>query len=279
MTEIAHRIRSFLLRSTPETAGDTQIKNIQSNSGNDNFLHLMRFLDKIKSILSLNKNTDQSRNKEINRVLDQITLKLNEQIKANIKRNTDLINNDKVGMLNKKGVAFPQNSTVRSDEANVKKRSDLNLIRTPINNTNAKASGNAEITQLTQRAEKVKSKIKPDPLGKVFDGEKNSDAASNGINKAIKTKSDLMPQQGPSNGAFGKDLSIESNLAKESIVSGSKLDTHITASQGNSTRAPIANNQNSNALLNSLNMLSKSWGEKLIEKIEKSIVDGIEKIE
>ena len=26
-------------------------------------------------------------------------------------------------------------------------------------------------------------------------------------------------------------------------------------------------------------MLSKSWGEKLIEKIEKSIVDGIEKIE
>ena len=40
-----------------------------------------------------------------------------------------------------------------------------------------------------------------------------------------------MPQQGPSNGALGKDLSIESNLAKESIVSGSKLDTHITGSQ------------------------------------------------
>ena len=36
-----------------------------------------------------------------------------------------------------------------------------------------------------------------------------------------------MPQQGPSNGAFGKDLSIESNLAKESIGSGSKLDTHV----------------------------------------------------
>ena len=157
--DIAHKIRSFFATfNSIETAGDTQIKNIQSNSGNDNFLHLMRFLDKIKSILSLNKNTDQSRNKEINRVLDQITLKLNEQIKANIKRNTDLINNDKVGMLNKKGVAVPQNSTVRSDEANVKKRSDLNLVRIPINNTNAKAPDNAEMTQVTQIADKVQIK-------------------------------------------------------------------------------------------------------------------------
>ena len=162
----------------------------------------MRFLDKIKSILSLNKNTDQSRNQEINRVLDQITPKLNEQIKAHIKRNTGLITNDKNGMLNKKGVTVAQNSTVRPDEVNVIKRSDLNLAQTPINNTNAKAPDNAEMTQVTQRADKVKSKIKPKPLGKIFDSEKNSDAASNGINKTIKTKSDLMPQQGSSTDLF-----------------------------------------------------------------------------
>jgi flagellar hook-length control protein FliK len=182
-------------------------------------------------------------------------------------------------MLNKKGVTVTQNSTVRPDEINVIKRSDLNLARTPINDTNGQALDNAEMTQVTQRADKVKSKIKPKPLGKIFDSEKNSDAASNEINKTNKTKSDLMPQQGHSNGAFGKDLSIESNLAKESVGSASKLDANITSSQGNSIRAPISNNQTSNGLLNDLNMLSKSWGEKLIEKIEKSIVDGIEKIE
>ena len=280
LSDIALKLKSFFgTFNSLENAGDTQTKNIQSNSGNDNFLHLMRFLDKIKSILSLNKNTHQSRNQEINRVLDQITPKLNEQIKAHIKRNTGLTIDDKVGMLNKKGVTVTQNSTVRPDETNVIKQSDLNLARTPINNTNAKAPDNAEMTQVTQRADKVRSKIKNRPSGKIFDIEKNSDSAGNGINKTIKIKSDMMPHQGSSNDAFGKDLSIESNLAKESIGSGSKLDTHITGSQGNSTRAPISNNQTSNGLLNDLNMLSKSWGEKLIEKIEKSIVDGIEKIE
>ena len=267
LSDIALKLKSFFgTFNSVENAGDTQTKNIQRNNGNDNFLHLMRFLDKIKSILSLNKNTDQSRNQEINRVLDQITPKLNEQIKAHIKRNTGLTIDDKIGMLNKSGVTVTQNSTVRPDETNV-------------NNTNAKASDKAEMTQVTQRADKVRSKIKNKPPGKIFDSEKNSATDGNGINKTIKTKSDLMPQQGSSNGAFGKDLSIESNLAKESIGSGSKLDTHITGSQGNSKRAPISNNQTSNGLLNDLNMLSKSWGEKLIEKIEKSIVDGTEKIE
>ena len=204
---------------------------------------------------------------------------MNEQIKAHIKRNTGLITSDKNGMLNEKGVTVAQNSTVRPGEVNVTKQSDLNLAQTPMNNTNAKAPDSAEMTQVTQRADQVKSKIKPKPLGKIFDSEKNSDAASNGITKTIKTKSDLMPQQGSSTTSFGKDLSIESNLAKEIIGSGSKLDTHITGSQGNSTRAPISNNQTNNGLLNDLNMLSKSWGEKLIEKVEKSIVDGIEKIE
>ena len=267
LSDIALKLKSFFgTFNSVENAGDTQTKNIQRNNGNDNFLHLMRFLDKIKSILSLNKNTDQSRNQEINRVLDQITPKLNEQIKAHIKRNTGLTIDDKIGMLNKRGVTVTQNSTVRRDETNV-------------NNTNAKAPDKTEMTQVTQRADKVRSKIKDTPPGKIFDSEKNSDTDGNEINKTIKTKSDLMPQQGSSNGAFGKDLSIESNLAKESIGSGSKLDTHITDSQGNSTRAPISNNQTSNGLLNDLNMLSKSWGEKLIEKIEKSIVDGTEKIE
>ena len=87
LTDIAFRLRSFFdTLNSVETTESTQITNIQSNGGNENFLQLMRFLDKMKSILNLNANTNQSRNQEINRVLDQITPKLNEQIKAHVKK-------------------------------------------------------------------------------------------------------------------------------------------------------------------------------------------------
>ena len=53
LSDIALKLKSFFgTFNSLENAGDTQTKKIQSNSGNDNFLHLMRFLDKIKSILS-----------------------------------------------------------------------------------------------------------------------------------------------------------------------------------------------------------------------------------
>ena len=46
-----------------------------------------------------------------------------------------------------------------------------------------------------------------------------------------------------------------------------------------SQRPLSSNNDTNNRLLDNLNMLSKTWGDKLIEKIEKSIADGIEKLE
>ncbi len=280
LTDIALRLRSFFdTFNSVETVGGTQTSDIQSNGGNDNFLQLMRFLDKIKSILNLNANTNQSRDQEINRVLDQITPKLNEQIKAHIKKNAGLINNDKIALLNKKGAPVAQNSQVRPNEVNVRNTSDFNFTGTSISNSNANAPDNAEMIQATLRTDKIKSKIKSKPANRVFDGEKNLAAASSKINKMDETKSEFMPQQGSSNSAFGKDLAAESNLAKQSISYNSKADTHNTASQGNLTKTPISNDQTSNGLLNNLNMLSKSWGEKLIEKIEKSIIDGIEKIE
>ncbi len=280
LTDIALRLRSFFdTFNSVETSGGSQTLDIQSNGGNDNFLQLMRFLDKIKSILNLNGNTNPSRNQEINRVLDQITPKLNEQIKTHIKKNAGLTNNDNIAMLNKKGARVVQNSPVRPNEVNVRKSSNLNFTGTSTSNSNANAPDNAEMIQVTLRADKIKSKIKSKPASKVFDGEKNSAAASSEINKMAETKSDLMPQQGSSNGAFGKDLAAESNLAKQSIGYNGKVDTNNTTSQGNLIKTPISNNHTNNGLLSDLNMLSKSWGEKLIEKIEKSIVDGIEKIE
>ena len=45
------------------------------------------------------------------------------------------------------------------------------------------------------------------------------------------------------------------------------------------SKTSLFNQENNDKLLQNLNMLSKSWGNKLIEKIEKSIVDGVEEIE
>ncbi len=280
LTDIAARLRSFFDKfNSVETAEGIQTRNIHSNDGNDNFLQLMRFLDKIKSILNLNSNTDQYRKQEINRVLDQITPKLNEQIKAHIKRNSGFTNRDKIDMLNKQSATVAQNEQVSADPVNLRKLSSLNFAGPSIRNPTANAPDNAEIIPVALKADKVKSKIKPKPLGKVFDNEKISDVVGNRINKMIETKSDIMPQQISSKDTFSKDLAAESDSAKQSIGSNSKVNTHNTSSQGNLTRAPISNNQTGNGLLNDLNMLSKNWGEKLIEKIEKSLVDGIEKIE
>tara|TARA_B100000963_G_scaffold337889_1_gene334256 strand:+ start:369 stop:1778 length:1410 start_codon:yes stop_codon:yes gene_type:complete len=277
LTEIASRLRSFF---DTFNKGGTQTTNTQGSGGNDNFLQLMRFLDKIKSILKLNANSDGSQSQEINRVLDQIIPKLNKEIKGHITRNAGLTNNNnKIAMLNKQDATDTQNSAERSNEVNVRRSSDFNITGTSITNSNAKALQNAQMTQATLTADKIKSKIKPNPLGKFFDGEKKSDAASNGLNKIIETKSELMPTQESSNGALGKDLANESKLAKQNVASNIKMDTNSSASEGNLLRAPISKNESSNRLLNDLNMLSKSWGEKLIEKIEKSIMDGIEKIE
>lgn len=280
LTDIAFRLRGFFDTFNPvETAGGTQTTNIKTNAGNDNFLQLMRFLDKIKNILNLNANTDQSRNQEINGVLDKITPRLNEQIKAYSKRNVDLTNGVKIATLNKKSETVSQNSIVRPNEANAMKSSNLNFTEISTNNTNSKAPDSAEVIQSTLRDDKIKSKVKHKLLDKVIDNEKSSDAGSNGINKMWETKSELMPEQASSNSGFGKNLFTENNSVKQGIASNAKVETNNSLNQENIPKAPLSKNQTSNGLSDNLNMLSKSWGDKLIEKIEKSRVDGIEKLE
>ncbi|GIR95915.1 MAG: hypothetical protein CM15mP98_08850 [Paracoccaceae bacterium] len=62
----------------------------------------MRFLDKLKEILSINTNT-KTREREINRVLDQITTKLNDHIKAHSRSNAVLTKENKHTTLEAKG--------------------------------------------------------------------------------------------------------------------------------------------------------------------------------
>ena len=177
--------------------------------------------------------------------------------------------------MNKKGTTVDQDPTVRPNEVNGRKSSDSNFQGISIKNSTEKAPYNAEMVKVASRTDKIKSK----PLGRVLDSDKNSGSTSIGINKINETKSALIPQEGSSSGTFGKDLVSESNLVKQGIAYNGKVEIQNSPHQENTERAPSSKNQVSNRVLDNLNMLSKSWGEKLIEKIQKSIVDGIEKIE
>ena len=81
----------------------TALQIIRSGVENNDFLHLMRFLDKMKEILSINTNTKKLREKEINRVLDQITTKLNDHIKTHSRSNAVLTKENKHTTLEAKG--------------------------------------------------------------------------------------------------------------------------------------------------------------------------------
>ena len=76
------------------------------------------------------------------------------------------------------------------------------------------------------------------------------------------------------NGAQLKELNFEPSSVRQPITLTNKLvlPSNLTQKYQKLGFRP----RNTNKLLQTLNMLSKTWGNNLIEKIEKSIVDGIE---
>ena len=81
------------------------------------------------------------------------------------------------------------------------------------------------------------------------------------------------------NGAQLKELNFEPSSVRHPITLTNKLDTLPNLDSANVQKPLTFGQENNDKLLHTLNMLSKTWGNKLIEKIEKSIVDGIEKLE
>ena len=280
IADITEKLKNFFsMFETVETANDNRITNTRSGVENNDFLHLMRFLDKLKEILSINTNTKKPREKEINRVLDQITTKLNDHIKAHSRSNAVLTKENKHTTLEAKGGSENKIVMDGSVETKLLKSNALNKNEVLQSNTNPKAIANSELMPLKLRDGSNKSKIKIKPLSKVLDGSKNIDGTSNALSKVIENKSEVLSQQSINNSLSGKDLIAENNLLKQNIHSTAKLDMNNAPILEKSQRPLSSNNDTNNRLLDNLNMLSKTWGNKLIEKIEKSIADGIEKLE
>ena len=280
IADITEKLKNFFrMFESVEAANDSRNTNTRSGPENNDFLHLMRFLDKLKEILSINTNTKKPRDSEINRVLDQITTKLNNHIKAHSRSNTITTKKNKPTTLEAKGGSGNKIVMDESVETKLLKSKTLNKNEVLQSKTNPKALANSELTPLKLRDGNNKSKIKAEPLSKVLDVSKNIDGTGNALSKIIENKSEVLSQQSISNSFSGKDLIAENNLLKQNIHSDAKLDMNNAPILEKSQRPLSSNNDTKNRLLDNLNMLSKTWGNKLIEKIEKSIADGIEKLE
>ena len=81
------------------------------------------------------------------------------------------------------------------------------------------------------------------------------------------------------NSTLVKDLNSESNLVRSPVALTNKLENNPHFETSNIQKPLQSNQGNNERLLQTLNMLTKSWGNNLIEKIEKSIEGGIEQLE
>ena len=162
---------------------------------------------------------------------------------------------------------------------NLTKSNTSNQSEVLTNSTNTKKSANLKLIQTKLRDDNTKNKIKSKPLSKSINLEKDVDSNSNVINKMVGNKSEVLAQQTPNTSLSGKDIIAENNLLKQNINSNVKLDINNANVQQKNEWALSFNNETNNRLLDNLNMLSKTWGNELIEKIEMSMVDGIEKLE
>ena len=213
IADITEQLKNFFsIFETVETANDNRSTNTRSGVESNDFLYLMRFLDKLKEILSINTNTKKPGEKEINRVLDQITTKLNDHIKAHSRSNAVLTKENKHATLEAKGGSGNKIVMDGSVETKLLNSNTLNKNEVLQSNTNPKAIANSELMPLKLHEGSNKSKIKTKPLSKVLDGPKNIDGTSNALNKVIENKNEVLSQQSINNSLSGKDLIAENNL-------------------------------------------------------------------
>ena len=246
--------------------GNTGVANVESeqlnNSVNGSFVHIMEFLEELESLITLTQNGKDIKQK-LETILDQVRAKLNEQVKAFIEKKI-------------KANYITKNDT--KNKQSLHKEGNKSLFETNPNGTEFEKS-NLDLKKNGTKAErKKKHSSKNLALNISQSSDKKSDVSKALGEKVSQLKTDTLTQTSTNIG-LSKDLNLESNLLRQPLTLTNKLDTVSNFVQSNMQKPSLFNQENSDKLLQNLNMLSKSWGTDLIEKIEKSIVDGVEKIE
>ena len=241
-----------------------------------NFLNLMKFLDDIKEMMAYKQDSTKSREKAIDIILDKIRTNLNSKIKNFYKSYSNVLENKNEVLLNNQ---TEQDSHTQKNSSNISNSNKLTNIlgtNTLSNGVGVKLSTQDIDNQTGANKKKLKTKSNSDLSGSTKSEFKST---SHLDTKAFEGKIDFTNlQTKPINLNF-KDSIADKSLLTQSTSHIIKSDVDQNSYEGNNQRPANLSKEPSHRLLDNLNMLSKNWGEKLIDKIEKSIVDGMEKLE
>ena len=248
-----------------------------NNSGNENFVHIMKFLQELEKLINSNQ-SGKDIHQKLETILDQVRTKLNEQVKKSIETKNkaqDAAKNDTKLVLQEQ-----KNNTVSNKQV-LQKGTNLSVVGTNPNEaieTELKKSELAFAKTAVEFKTRKKLSSKPDSLNTSQGSEKKPELSKNTVNKDSEFKTDFLTQT-LTKLNHPKDFNPESNLSRQPLAFTNKLDTASNVVSTNHQSPSLFNQESNDKLLQNLNMLSKSWGNRLIEKIEKSIIDGVEEIE
>ena len=275
IADIKNRLKELFEKIKLGNTGMASVESEQiNNSANGSFVHIMKFLEELESLITLNQNGKDIKQK-IETILDQVRTRLNEQVKAFIEKK---IKAKYITKSDTKVVPQDQKNNLGNNKQSLNKEGNQSLFETNPNGTDLKKS-NLDLKKNATKVEpKKKLSSKNLSLNTSQSSEKKLDISKDLKEKVSQLKTDMLTQTSTNNGV-SKDLNLESNLLRQPLTLTNKLDTVSNFVQSKMQKPSLFNQENNDKLLQNLNMLSKSWGTKLIEKIEKSIVDGVEKIE
>ena len=279
LDEIKKNLKDFFRKLEFNVEAQQNLDPEQASSfGNENFLHLMKFLEELKSFI-INQAQNKNISQEIDLVLDKVRAKLNEQIKTTLTINNSqkdseknvikIKNHDQIDTLVRGDQSSYEKDISSMTEKNSKEMRGIQARKIDF--------GHLENNELKADAEK-KISTKHKSLN-ISQHQENRISQIQGIGNSNVEKSIDLLNQNLINGAQLKELNFEPSSVRHSISLTNKLDTAPNLDSANVQKPLAFGQENNDKLLHTLNMLSKTWGNKLIEKIEKSIVDGIEKLE
>ena len=279
LEEIKNRLKKLFEQINIDGGSLAGINSEELNSlGNENFMHIMTFLAELESLIKL-ENNGKDINSLLDPILNRIRIKLNEQVKATIDRKA--ISQDR-SKIDSKLIPQDQKVGVVKKEAALHNKDNSGSIETnpsEVDRRKLKSSNLDTLKKSNVRVEINKTlSSKPDHLNISQRAEKKSNQSVDNGKKVSELKMDTLTQNS-TNTTLVKDLNSENNLVKPPISLSNRLENVSNFETSNIQKPPNFNQENNDKLLHTLNMLSKSWGNNLIEKIEKSIEDGIEQLE
>ncbi len=262
----------------------------QPKGTKDDFSKLMGLLEKLEGLLSIDKLKVDIKDNDKKLFLDQIRMYLNKKIIAKEEtpdREIDTgknLSKELGSVLTKKKEASNQGTSLSFKAA--EKENGLNKIEhiersiVKDNKILSKLNNDVTISSTRDNKKQQKNRLKEDGVYRV-----------NQLTEETSLKLDLGGKKIANKVGIPKDIISKAvSTSKDNLnsdISGKFSDINTPKTDQSSN----FNNQSSNQsnfnfksehnskMLDTLNMLSKTWGNKLIEKIEKSIINGDEKLE